>query len=396
MATLVGVGESVEVDALDAGAEAATKALARAGADRCDIALVFGTVGYDQQRLIDGINSVTGGAPLVGCSADGIITHRLLSESPRAVAVMLISSDALRFKNVMMGGLRDNSRGVGRALGESLCRDWPADPLCLIILPDGLTVNADALFKGLEESLAGTVPFTGGSAGDYSVSMVQTYQYCDHRVTSDAVSCVLVSGGAEAEFGVSHGCEPVGLLKTVTRAEGNRICEVDGRPAFDALYKDVLGEDAKLEGDTLVQMCLGSTLPFVEDVDVYEHCILRVPVRWDQSDGSLIIPSEWPAGTKIMLNKRSPEKIIESIRKVATRMQEKHRGRRPMLVLDSNCAGRSPHFLGEEVGRQEVDAVLSTLASDVPFIGWYTYGEIAPVAGKNHFHNWTSSLLALF
>ena len=38
--------------------------------------------------------------------------------------------------------------------------------------------------------------------------------------------------GPEVEIAVSHGCEPVGLERTVTKASGSVVEEIDGQPAW--------------------------------------------------------------------------------------------------------------------------------------------------------------------
>ena len=42
------------------------------------------------------------------------------------------------------------------------------------------------------------------------------------------------------EIGVCHGTSPTGIVMTVTRAEGNRILELDGRPAAE-VFRDATG-----------------------------------------------------------------------------------------------------------------------------------------------------------
>ena len=94
--TLANVGMSTRRDAHGAGREAATTACA--GLPRApDFLLVFGTSGYRPAELLAGVREVST-APLAGCSAEGVIAGDHSCERPRAVAVLAVCSDTLRFE----------------------------------------------------------------------------------------------------------------------------------------------------------------------------------------------------------------------------------------------------------------------------------------------------------
>lgn len=81
-------------DSFVSGAKAASMALEKTNG-RADAVFVFGAIKYDQQRMIDGINSVTKGAVLVGCSTDGeIVTDGYMEDS---VSLMILNSDEFSF-----------------------------------------------------------------------------------------------------------------------------------------------------------------------------------------------------------------------------------------------------------------------------------------------------------
>jgi hypothetical protein len=99
MATQAGVGISHHRDAKAAGREAAEQALRAAGIDRPDFVLAFAAVGYDQPALVAAIRRATGGAPLAGCSGEGVIGQREADESPFSVGVMALRSDEIAFRH---------------------------------------------------------------------------------------------------------------------------------------------------------------------------------------------------------------------------------------------------------------------------------------------------------
>jgi small ligand-binding sensory domain FIST len=71
-------------------------------------------------------------------------------------------------------------------------------------------------------------------------------------------------------------------------------------------------------------------------------------------------------------------------------------GATPKMVLNFDCAGRGKFLIGSEMAKREVGSAQEILGKSVPWLGWYTYGEIAPVGKRNYFHNWTSVLCSFY
>jgi hypothetical protein len=46
---------------------------------------MFASVGYDQQALLNAVNEATDGAPLCGCSGEGVIAGNEADESQRFI-----------------------------------------------------------------------------------------------------------------------------------------------------------------------------------------------------------------------------------------------------------------------------------------------------------------------
>ena len=120
MGTSVGVGYSVHRNPEEAGKEAALKALEQKGPGKPDFVFVFATVGYNQQVLIRTIRETTSGAPLSGCSGEGIITQGMVAETNFGVCVMAISSDELRFANVRVKEIAREADLAGERLAAEL------------------------------------------------------------------------------------------------------------------------------------------------------------------------------------------------------------------------------------------------------------------------------------
>lgn len=393
MVTRAGVGKSIEPDAVTAGTQAAQAALQAAGVQAANLVMVAATMGYDQTALLEGIRSVTKDAPLVGCTGAGLIDENGPDEFLRRVEVIVISSDTVKFTPVMAQGVNEDSGKVGVDLAQQLNQSWPSNPKVLLLISDGLRINPDRLFHGLESTLVSKLPFIGGTAGETS-AFRSTYQYFNGEVLQNTAIAVLLSGDFTFDMGVSHGARPVGLTKEVTRSEGNHIFEIDHKPAFE-VFQEFLGSDiTELTNITVSGVCLGVETP-PEARQEYEDVALRIPLSLDSSDGSIYIAGEWPAGTKLTICRRDPDVIIQRAKEIADKIKARNENKDPAFVLHFNCAGRSSELIGQQTAIQEV-AANQVFSKHVPWFGLYTFGEIAPVGGKNFFHNWTSVILAVY
>jgi hypothetical protein len=396
MGIQAGVGLSHHRNPWVAGQEAVEKALAAACVEKPDFVFMFATIGYNQPALLAAVREATGDAPLCGCSGEGIIAGGVVDESNFAVGVMAISSDQLRFSHGIMTGLKADPVKVGHAVAEAIQPELNSDTLALFLFPDGITVNFDRLVAGLEWQLKldHLLPLVGGTAGD-NFEGKRTFQYCDDQVVSDGVAWTLLSGGAQIAWAVNHGCIPVGVEYKVTRCEGNVIFEIDGKPALeivkDYLTDDELGDWAK----TIMTFSFGLKAP--GHMEGYDEYLIRGLVGGiDEATGSITIPAEVSEGTSIWLTRRDYEKIAHGVDRAAEEIKTQLGDKSARLVLHFDCAGRGKLFLREQQKLQLLERLRGPIGPDVPWLGFYTFGEIAPVGGGNCFHNYTVVLTAVY
>jgi hypothetical protein len=404
MATKVGVGESKEKDSFTAGTEAARAALAQAGIDKADFVLLFASADYDQEELLKGVRSVTGNTPLSGCSGEGIITQRGpsgegtftqsgLVKGQCIAGVMVFSSDAIGFTNCCTRGLKENSQKAGEEIGKKVREIRPENPIALLLFPDGLTVNAKALFAGIDAILEKPLPFIGGAAAD-NLTYTRTFQYFNDQVLTDSASCVLLSGEADIQIGVSHGCLPIGLDKTVTKSQRNKIYEIDGKPAWNFFMEYLDDELQEFTPEIAAALSLGEKLPD-ELATEYDKYIIRIPMGKDP-DGAISLTTEIATGTKVRIVRMDPEKISLGAKKLAQRLKAKLGNREPIAVLHFDCAARGKRIFGDDAKGKGIDVMQDVFGKNIPWLGFYTYGEIAPIGGKNYSHTSTAVLCVIY
>ena len=396
MATKAGVGMSRHHNPNLAGREAAEQALKKAGISKPDFVFMFGSIGYDQRSLVRAVRETTGSVPLAGCSAEGTINGDDADESNFSVVVTAISSDELQWTNGIVPGLEDDPRTVGKQLAQDLLPNLSADAIGLFVFPDGLTDYLEPFFAGLEENLPSDrfLPMWGGGAGN-NLGLEPTYQYCDDEVISGGVAYALLSGKAQASWAISHGLIPIGSARMVTRSQGNVIYEIDGKPAIEVL-KEYLPEQALVEDRDWMRYALSLALTakapnYMKDE---EYVVRGVPaVRL--ADGSITVETEVPEGTSVWFSSRDKEKITSRVDRMASQITEQLGDDKPKLVFQFECFTRGKLLFREQEKVQLLKRLRQSVGPDVPWVGFYTAGEIGPVEEHNLRHLYTSVVLAL-
>jgi hypothetical protein len=384
-----GVGYSQDADSRRAGRRVAESVLDALAGRTPDILLLFSTVGHDLPALLSGIREVTGDLPLVGCSGAGVFSPQGADEATHSAVMLGIAAPGLRFAPFLVDGLSGDPEAAGREIGLRVASEnIPEDaPHFVMLLPDGLTVNGDRLLAGIEAGAGRRVDCVGGTAGnDYRFS--ETFQFGEGRVERDAVAGLVVSGALNYRIGVSHGSEALGLFRTVTRAESNVVYEIDGRPAVD-LLRTFLGEERLNDlGQVINLFELGEAF---EERDYSGDIINRAIIGLDPEAGSITLGVEVAEGAKIRLTRRDPERVLAGTRDVADEVAAGLERLDEAALIYFNCSGRGAYLFGDS--EPDVDALASALGPAAAPIGFFCFGEIAPVAGQNHFHNYTGVLL---
>ncbi len=387
-----GVGRSNDTDPIKAGAEACKAALSEAG-DGANLIMVFSTVAYDQKKMLEGVRSISKEIPLVGCSDSGEIT----TEGPvsKHVAVMALSSDTINFAIGVGEGADKDSRMAGAMAAKEVKKQAGGELSLFMMLLDGLAENGAAAARGVQEVFGKNFPIVGGSAGD-DFLFKKTYEYYNDQVLENSVIGIGLSGKFSFGVGVRHGWEPIGLPMKATRAKGAKLIEVNNRPAL-SIYEDYFGKKAEeLIKEPIARMAY--TYPLGMSVEGSPELLIRDVVIANEK-GEITCAAEIPEGSEIRLMLGDPDKAIQAAKEAAENALNQLKGAEPKAIFVFNCIARWK-LLGSKRG-EEIAAIQNILGKGVPLIGFYTYGELAPLGGVlgpecfSVFHNETMALMVL-
>jgi hypothetical protein len=320
---------------------------------------------------------------LVGCSTAGQIQGAELTESVLVVAVARFEHTRIATAITAVDGTPD-SRDAGKRVATALSEP---DLRALLVLSDGLNVNGSELVRGLAEGVDDGVVVTGGLAGDKD-RFERTWVVADGEPTEVAVAAVGLYGDrVVVGAGSFGGFDPFGPERVVTRSEGNVLFELDGKPAL-ALYKEYLGDRA----DELPGAALHFPLavrPSRDDSGQTVRCISGV----DEEEQSITFSGDVPEGWRAQLMRANKNRLVDGA------MQAAALGAGPALAGEQlavavSCVGRRL-VLGERT-EEEIEAAREALAPGAHLVGFYSYGEIAPVSGSPcELHNQTMTVTTI-
>ncbi|QEP45122.1 hypothetical protein D5085_09985 [Ectothiorhodospiraceae bacterium BW-2] len=363
----------------------------------CDLVVIHASLGHHFQQLAETAIKLAPSARVVGSSCCGVIGSEGVSESMKDVAIM-----ALRGKGEIVvahvdGIYSGNSFEKAVELAEQLKAANPAINM-VHLLASGIDINDDLCIAGLESVLGPEVTLFGATSADNMRGKV-SYQIVDDKVYEHAAWAVgYADPTLKVDTQATHGFIAVGEPLVVTRSEGNRIIEFDGRPAWEA-YTERLGLSAAANcGDTIPVGALAERLPAELAAEYGNDHILRV-VTQKRDDGSMMYATSCPEGSELWITIRDEERIFNDMNRMIEQMLQRMGGSRPVAVFHADCLARG-RFLFNRVMKEElVGQMQYPLATDgeiPPWLGMYGFGEFARLGGKNTYHNYSTAIYALY
>jgi hypothetical protein len=371
----------VHEDAYRAGRETAAELLDQLGGPP-DVVIVFATSRHAPEKVLEGLWSrLPARTRLIGCSSFAEISaDDALAGSVTAMALQLHRVDAALFKVDRVEG---SSLEAGRALGERLRR---FDPALVILLIDPLIASRARFVHGVREPLGERFPIMGGVASDH-IEFARSFELLDREIVTGGAVALALRGPITFATVAKAGFQPVGVTRTCTKVEDERlILELDGASALD-LYKEFLGPAVTQRPNIGLEFPLALVVNSGGDYMASDERsqVIRVVRYLDEARGALIVGGDVPEGSKVRMTRATKEDLVGAA--VLACEEAKRALAAPGIGLFFNCGGRKL-VLGGRYHR-EVREAFRVLGAGLPKIGFYTFGEIAPVDGVSMFHNET-------
>lgn len=350
---------------------------------RPDLALVFVTPHHagaleDAARTVE---TLLGPAVVLGCAAEGVVgTGREVEQGP-GVSVWAGATGTVVPLELEATG------PDGPILG------WPdpppdgpeVDPGLLLLLADPFSFPVEVAFAQIQERRPG-LTVAGGMASGAQGPGGSRLVHSGRVRTTGAVGALLGRGAAAVPV-VSQGCRPVGHPLVVTRAAGNMVYELAGRPPLDRLAE--LARTGLSEREVALinrgGLHLGRVIDEHRDTFGPGDFLVRNVLGGDRTAGAIAVNDVVETGTTVQFHVRDASAADGDLRGLLDSRQAE-------AALLFTCNGRGTRMFPSP--HHDAGALVEAFGP-LPTAGFFAAGEFGPVGGRNFLHGFTA-VMALF
>lgn len=375
---------------LECGRQTAQELLA--GLTSPKLVATYLTVNHDAHAFLRGMSEVLGAdIPVVGCSTQGVAGAGVFREEGFAAGALGLEGDSIEVSHASVGQIQVDTFEKGRSLGRALRSNLSAPPRCVVLHYDPLCgVDPEPFLDGLFLEVE-CIVVGGAAAHSFNYQAVQeTFQFMGTEVLQQSAVAFAMSGDFTVETEICHGCSPVGVELTVTRAKSNVILEFDGRPARE-VWTEICGVGVNDTGQTAA-LAIGVRADGADGATDY---FVRAAYAMDSESGGVILGPAIPAGTTVMLHHRTVDEVLEGARRMGASLRQRLANKRIRAVFGFECGARTGPFLGLNETLKENIALQESIGQNPAWLGMNPWGEIYPSAGRPRFHNYSYPLLVL-
>ncbi len=319
------------------------------------------------------------GELVFGSTAGEIMETRVFEET---VSLTAIEFEKTNFKIVSenISNYVDIQK-MGKAISDQFDKDGLRH---MFLVSDGSFINGSGLIEGLESDKDFNASITGGLCGDGARFEKTLTAYNEKPKQGEVIAIGFYGEALEVSYANYGGWTPFGPERTITKSIGNILYEIDGQPALD-LYKKYLGEKAK----ELPKAAL--LYPLTVQQNEHAEPLVRTILNIDESTNSMILAGDVPVNSKVQLMMSTMDDIAEAASNAAE-LAMLNRTTKPDLAILVSCVGRK--LVLAQRTEEEIEEVAEVIGEKAKITGFYSYGEMAPFAGKNEcqLHNQTMTL----
>ena len=307
-------------------------------------------------------------------SAGEIMDGKLIPQGVLISAILLENTDVRVMRY-------DNVKGNEYSVGGKILKDLIAIPnvRAAELLFPGSEMDTRPFFEALNQCRR-DIPIWGAYSGGHMVNAPVHFIF---DATGILYNSVLVTAFAGDDFHINIdktiGWEPLGLPFRVTKAEGNRLIELDDHPASE-IYEKFLQIDRSLHNNAEE----GYAFPLLAKYRGEEWLRSAFHI---EPDGSLNLHGFVTEGTEIQLSYGNPTNIV----KLVNQRLEDIRDFKPQVVLLYSCVVRKAFW------ENLVNIEMEPFASLCSTAGFHTWGEVCrnAITGEVVEHNVTLLSIAM-
>lgn len=349
------------------------------------LVLVFGDrFLLEEDSCYNDVRALFPNGHIVMGSTSGEILNDRISEKSIVLTAIDFEKSTFLVKSKNLG----DYNGDDEKLGNDLMAEFDTENLKhIFVVSEGSSVNGSTLITGIESVKPEQIGLSGGLCGDDARFERTLCSYNSTPKEGEIIAIGLYGDTLEVTSASYGGWSVFGPKRTITKSSENVLYELDGKPALD-LYKQYLGDKA--------EELPGSALFYPLNVDLHDGSepLVRTILTIDEENSSMTLAGNVPEGSSVQLMMSTVDDIADGAREAAE-LAVSLRQNKSQLALLVSCVGRK--LIMDQRTEDEVEEVIEVIGSQAAVTGFYSYGEMAPFAGKHQckLHNQTMTLTLL-
>ena len=358
------VGHSVEVETEDAVSDVLSQCMTQLEGERPQAGILLAAIDFDHTLVLSRIKDTFSEMALIGGTTYGEISS-VMGFQEDSLVLMMFCSDTVEIRAGLGRNLSEDAAVAAEEAIASLNTDNLSQAKLCIAIPDGIAQGTEPALRQLQKLLPVGLAIVGGRAADH-FQFEQTYQFFQGEVVQNGLPILVFSGDLKVSHGVASGWQPLSRKAIITKCTSPTVYEIDHQPATK-FYQDYLG-DLPISGE----------YPLAIFEETSDRFYLRASNEWDLEAGSILFTGEIPEHAKIQITYASCDHIVSATKDSIEQALEHYSGKNPAAVLLFSCAARR-WLLGHRT-QEEYQLSQQLIKATVPILGFYTFGEIGPLA----------------
>jgi len=368
---IAALGQSEHIDTETAVAKVISQCRQTLADRQPQAGIVLAGIHFDHRLMLARILDEFPGLELIGCTTAGdFSTSYGFSED--SISLMVFHSDDVEIGVGVGRSLSEASETAIQSAVEQASHNLSKPVSLCLAFPDGFNKTFNPMMKTLSQALGHDCPVFGGAAGMQWNEDIMPRQFYRNEILEDAIPIMVFAGDLEYAFSIANSWRPVGKQATITQAEGRLVERIDDFKAID-FYRHYLGDHSEPAREFILAV-------YDKDSD---GTYLRAPIDYNP-DGSITFSESIPQGATVQLTEALREVMIEDTESTSRQIVTQTSGLVPSFAMAFSCAFRK-NMLGTRA-EQELRILENNLPARLPIMGFYSFGEIAPlVTGQESF-----------
>ena len=358
-----------------------------------DLVFLFASASFEDEysEIIAKAQSMTDARYLIGCSGQGIIGPEQEVEGQPALAILSLPLPGAFLRLVYLD--QDDIQATnGPTNWQERMGVTPNEVNAWMLLADPFSIDAETLLNRLSEAYPNT-PIVGGLASG-NKQQRSTHLFVSGDAVDHGAIALAIGGTYTVRTVVSQGCAPLGETWTITKADGNIIETIAGKPAYEMLKSTMENLPPDMLRRAQRNMFVGLAMDEYQDNFGRGDFLIRNLLSADPNSGTITVGAQPKAGQTLQFQIRDPEaadeELLELLDKTKAELESSQSN--PVAALLYSCNGRGLNLF--ETPHHDAQAINERLGA-IPLAGFFCNGEIGPVGNNNFLHGYTASIALL-